>query len=210
MKNVVYLLFALIFFNFISCASQPELSGDEAAEKGFSLSEQGKYAESAEYFEQALTLGFSSFKSEVIYTALGNQYTILSDYDKAVSSYKAALENNPAYYKGWLNLGVVYRYLGDDESAHESYLKALQIEPLSASLQTSLGALYLDRKEYASALVHFKKAVEIDGKLASAWANLSLGYAAVGEDALSKESYEKALELGYAHLSELDNLLDRE
>ncbi|MFO7816809.1 MAG: tetratricopeptide repeat protein [Thermodesulfobacteriota bacterium] len=58
---------------------------------------------------------------------LGLAYSALNDPDKAIDSYKKAVQTAPDYGEAWNNLGLIYMSEGDLDNAEQSFKKALKI-----------------------------------------------------------------------------------
>jgi tetratricopeptide (TPR) repeat protein len=101
---------------------------------------------------------------------LGNAYSNLGDFDRALECYKTGLRiseelGNPQGVSFALtNMGIVYFYLGEYDRALECYAADLRIsEELGdrvgmAITQGNIGKLHADRGEYDRALESFRQA----------------------------------------------------
>jgi tetratricopeptide (TPR) repeat protein len=65
----------------------------------------------------------------------------LSAYDKARTELDAALEKNPFFVVGWLNLGLLHEDIGEIAEARHAYERALQIAPQSGRALSRLAAI---------------------------------------------------------------------
>jgi CHAT domain-containing protein/Tfp pilus assembly protein PilF len=143
---------------------------------GLVYQEQGKYAEAAQVYQQALTLhrqlGLLDRASASL-TNLGTIYQQLGQYPQALDSYQQALSgyqtlNNQDYIGRTLNnMGTLHRQLGQPEQALALYQQALPVAEKSgdraatANLWHNLGLLHHQAKRYSQALENYQQALAI-------------------------------------------------
>ena len=89
---------------------------------------------------------------------LGNLYLERGEYDRAAASYKKAIEIEPAFIPGYINLADVYRAQNQDEKGKSILLHTLDIAPESASAHHALGLLMIRTGGQKEALHHLRKA----------------------------------------------------
>jgi len=94
------------------------------------------------------------WRKEVIEPALDE------DTERHIAEQKAAVEANPNYARGYLNLGLLYQILYKHDLAVEHFLKALSIDPYLADAHVSLGRVYAVRGEMEKAWEHARVAAE--------------------------------------------------
>lgn len=190
----------------IAPASGPDsarASGDAHYQRGIDAYAQARYSEAVNELEQALRLGVTQHPLAAVYTALGDGYDDLHNYDRAIEMYRVALRLDAQHYKAWVGMGVAHRHRGDLVAAQECYQEALRIEPRYAALHASLGALYLYRGELDKACASLDEALRLDASLAAAHANLALARAMDGRFAEADASLKHAVALGYRGYAEL-------
>ncbi len=89
---------------------------------------------------------------------LGNLYLERGEFDRAVASYKKAVEIEPAFIPGYINLADVYRLQNQDEKGRSILLHALNMAPESAPAHHALGLLMIRTGGQKEALPHLRKA----------------------------------------------------
>lgn len=107
---------------------------------GFSLLQQGKADEAISYLETAAQL---QPDLEVL-GLLAKSYEKLGVEDKAIETYRRALQIAPGSTEAHYNLGVLYHSEGDDELAARHLEYALQLQPqgpLASNIREMLGLL---------------------------------------------------------------------
>jgi tetratricopeptide (TPR) repeat protein len=73
------------------------------------------------------TLGFAQTFNQ--YLTAGNQFYAAKDYEKAITYYRVAGQNNPNSAAAYQGLGNCYYLLGRDAEALEAYEKDLGLRP---------------------------------------------------------------------------------
>jgi tetratricopeptide (TPR) repeat protein len=192
----ITVIFTLSLLMLVTACGRVPGKGDSYAEKGMRLLTAEDYSEAVKHLEMAIQLGVSQYKTELVYTCLGNAYNKMDKFEKAIEMHKKALEKNPDFYKAWVNLGIVHRLTGDFDQAEQCYLKAMNLEPDYAELHASLGALNIFQGKYQEAVKQLERAVELDEKLPVAWSNLALAYATIGQFKKAQSALKKAVVLG--------------
>ncbi len=94
----------------------------------------------------------------VAHINLGNLYLDRGEYDRAVASYKKAIEIEPAFIPGYINLADVYRAQNQDEKGRNVLEQALYLAPKSAPIHHAMGLLMIRTGEHKKALHHLHKA----------------------------------------------------
>ncbi|MCK4533388.1 hypothetical protein KAU39_06335 [bacterium] len=78
---------------------------------------------------------------------------------------KEKIEQNPAYFAGYENLGRFYLEKGDLNKAVKNLNYALHLGSYNSSTHYNLGIAYLKKKEYKSALEELKKSLSLQRNL---------------------------------------------
>lgn len=198
----------------LSMTSCHMVSGDKLARKGKELYAKQEYSKAEDTFLQAEETGLKFFSYAELYYNLGNCRMKQDDTDGCIKYQQKALEADPEHFGAWVSLGVSYRKTGDKDKAMECYQTALEYDPelgssTSASLYVSLGVAYLELNKPVSAVTYLEKAKEIHPKQADIYAFLAIAYAMELEPEQSDMAYAKALELGYPHMDQIQEQLDK-
>jgi hypothetical protein len=86
----------------------------------------GRLGEAQVHYEEALKFGYEPFEVE---NNRGLMYARQGDHDRAIASFRAALERNPGSDMVHFNLGLAYEQGSRYELAAEHYRQALRLEP---------------------------------------------------------------------------------
>lgn len=97
------------------------------------------------------------FHLQSVYLAIDIQ-----DYEQAMKSAKAALEDDPDSAKVITALANVYRAQGDKDKADETYRKAIREDSKFTRAHVDYGKFLYEQKKYKEAADQFKKASEDD------------------------------------------------
>jgi len=87
-------------------------------------------------------------------------------WERAVSSFQTAVEQDPDYYEAYIEMGVMYDQSGSD-LALEYYNSALDIYPESQEAWYNIGMYHQNRRNIEEALSAYRKINQID----STWAD---------------------------------------
>ena len=209
-KFIAAALVMVFAASFVSCGAV--ISGDKLARQGKELYTSGNYTEALDKFLAADENGLKTFKQEELYSCIGNCYLKLNDCDSSIEYQLKALDENPEYFDGWVNLGVAYRRSGNNDKAMTCYKVALNYDPRteeSGPLYISLGVIYLELGKPISALDYLEMAKTIYPEQPEVYAYLSIAYAMALEPEKSDTAFETARSLGYSRMSEIQEQLDK-
>lgn len=208
MKKLILLEFRavliIITIFFISCRTPDKVNGDDYATRGIEYYHNQDYNQAAVNLEKALELGTDIYAPEYIHTILGNVYSELGDYSKALECHQQSLEINPHTYQAWVNMGIVYRKLEDFDKAESCYLKAMEVNPEYTELYVSLGALYIYKQNPQTAIKYLQEAISLQPDNSIAWANLAIAQALSGDFNQCDFCIDKAREFNYSRIDELE------
>jgi tetratricopeptide (TPR) repeat protein len=87
---------------------------------------------------------------------LGNIYNQKGDYDKAITTYKQIISNNPGNLQAYVNLATVYKLKSEQDKAIATAKEAVEKNPKSAIALELLVSMLLEDKNSED----YKKAVE--------------------------------------------------
>ncbi len=207
-KFIAAVLTAVFAVSLVSCGS----SGDKLAKEGKEQYSEGNFSGALATFLNAEKSGLKSFNKAELYSCIGNCYFQLDDYDKSIEYQTKSLEEDPEYFDGWVNLGVVYRQSGDNEKAMTCYEVALNYDPengASLQLYVSLGALYIELGKPISAITYLEKAEAVSKDVPDVYAYLAIAYAMALEPEKSDTAFSKAQSLGYPNMSEIQEQINK-
>ncbi|KAF2201174.1 TPR-like protein [Delitschia confertaspora ATCC 74209] len=96
------------------------------------------------------------------FTLQGHEHVANEEFDKAMFSYRCAVNADHRHYNGWYGLGQVYEKLGKFDVAEQHYRAAAQINPTNALLAVKIGSVLDRMKKTQPALVQYIHAVSLD------------------------------------------------
>lgn len=112
---------------------------------------------------------------------LGNLLAQQGQGDRAINSYRQAVELKPDFAQAYLNLGILLRQQGQLDEAIGCYREAIASNPNLAEAYFSLGNALLEREKWEEAIAAYLESLAIKPDLEGAYQ--SLGYA------LAKKGY---------------------
>lgn len=129
------------------------------------------------------------------YVLTGNYFFNIYDYEKALSCYQKALENDPDNNDALVSIGKVYYYLGNLDKASEYYERAIEIDDSFPFPYNNLGIIFEDRGEYDRAIDHYNTAISLDPEYPNPYNNIGSIYTLRGEYENACTWYLRALEI---------------
>ena len=115
--------------------------------------------------------------------------------DKAIDSYKKAIEINPNNSEAYCNMGNALQDQGKSEKAVEAYQKALSIEPNSTDAYNNLGNVFQKQDKLEASIKAYQKALKLNPSNVQAWSN--------GAEILEKWNLVERLDLWLREASDL-------
>jgi tetratricopeptide (TPR) repeat protein len=123
--------------------------------------------------EYLIKLSEGDFKNDwSVFWILGSVYSDKKEYDKAIVSYKKAIEINPKYDDAYNNMGYSYEKKGEYDKAIASYKKAIEINPENDKAYYNMGVAYYWLKEFNKTIECYSKALEINPNNSLSYTNL--------------------------------------
>ncbi len=167
---------------------------------GQALFKMKNYGEAEKHVQQAVK---SNPRLWVSYNFLGIMYDYQEQHQKAVDSYKAAINAKSDEAPLFNNLGVSYSLMGDNEKAVEAFRQGLSISPRDRKIGNNLGMVLCKLGRHVEALEAFKTS----GDEAQAYNNLGCFYLEGGEFDKAIRAFERAIQLRQDHYAQAkDNL----
>jgi len=111
---------------------------------------------------------------------LANWYVEAGDEERAKASFERALDLNPKFLEGLVNLGSLYSDMGQQDEAITYFQKALALDPTDCKARSNLGNAYYALNRYPDAMFEYRRAVDTDPKCYSALYNIAVAFADAG------------------------------
>ena len=136
-------------------------------------------------------------------------------FDKARTSFEAAIKLDPKYAEAYNNLGTLAHSLGDWKRAEKMYRKSLKLKPDAPSTLKNLGTLLYAEQKFKKGDQAFHRAIQLDPQAlergtgrdipATTKANsagemhyhMAMGYAQAGNHPLALQYLRKAIGEGF-------------
>ncbi|MBN1995349.1 MAG: tetratricopeptide repeat protein [Anaerolineae bacterium] len=128
---------------------------------GYALEIQGRYAEAAEFYENAITLAPNLGP---LYIDAGRSYYWAGDLEKAAERYKKAIKLNPTDPEAYDRLGWTYYTEGDYPRALDALEQSAGVDPTYFKAWGHMGMLYYTRQNFETAVEFLPKAIELAEK----------------------------------------------
>ncbi len=125
---------------------------------GYVLEIQGRYAEAAEFYENAISLAPNLAP---LYIAAGRSYYWMGDFETAADRFKAAIRLNPADPEAYDRLGWTYHTNGEFTRAADALEQGIGVDPAYDRAWGHLGLAYYTRQNFETATEYLPKAIEL-------------------------------------------------
>lgn len=170
------------------------------------------FAKAIELVDQAVHIDPTDYNGRLFQGALR---IINGQAQKAVASFKIALEDRPTSSVVYSNLAVAYALLNQDEKAMSALKRAVALNPLNANALTMLADLAFKHDLNSDAIPSLRYFVEFEQKSQPIWSRLARALLEVGafDESLSAlkrqaslgESSEAWNNIGVAYFRKRDN-----
>lgn len=176
-------------------AAEPEgapLLARELIDKGYSLTELGRYEEALTAYDQALE---QQPDFSWAWARKGRTLRLLDRYDDALKCYDKALVLQPRYAWAWNGKGVILERLGRLDEALTCFQTATDLHPDDVWYWYNLGSAQTALGKLDDARDILKHALELDPAHAHSWAKLGQVLRQMNAPTESIEAYENAIRL---------------
>ncbi|GJL77950.1 MAG: hypothetical protein NPINA01_09390 [Nitrospinaceae bacterium] len=139
---------------------------------------------------------YSGFSQETAdgFLAQGVAFSKEGEHEKAIPSFKRALELDPTLEGVRLNLGIAYFKLQSFEEAAETFQQILERNPENSSALVFLGLSLQGQEQYEKSIPYFEKAGKLDPDFHQlALFNIGKAHSQLGNFEQSAEHWNKAI-----------------
>lgn len=169
--------------------------------KGMALAELGNFDEAIKAVDKSTELKPNDENTSVIkgqvYLNLGELYSNISMYYKALETFNRTTEINPKSYDAWYFKGITLHILGNFNKAIQAYDAAIDINPNDSNAWFQKGYALDDEGKYEEALKAYEEAIKIDPRNVQAWVGKAQVLEKTGRNLEGKEAFDKARMLGF-------------
>jgi Flp pilus assembly protein TadD len=161
-------------------------------ERGNALYLEGRFAEAAECYREALRLRPDDCDAR---NNLGAALADLGRLGEAVACYQEAIRARPELVEAYYNLGNVLRLAGRHDEAVACYAQALRLRPAFAEGHNNLAIVLRKLGRFAEAAASLRQALELRPAYTAALVNLGLTLADTGRLAEALAHDDEAIRL---------------
>ena len=104
------------------------------------------------------------------------------------------IENNPADFHAFLELGSMYGMIGRFEEASEYYESYIELQPDDGRIRIVLAEMYANSGSLGKAISHLEEASRIDPEDEFALYNLGIIFASKGDTLSAKDAWQKLVD----------------
>ena len=161
-------------------------------ERGVALHQDGRYADAAESYRNALA---ADPRYSIAWNNLGVALFHANSHDEAVDAFRAALEANETLLKARLNLALLLTRRHRYQLALEAYRQVLAIDPENAPAWNGIGLVLAELRKFEDARNAFARSIQSRPSSAEAHYNLSFTLSNLGDFEGALRETKRALEL---------------
>jgi tetratricopeptide (TPR) repeat protein len=129
-------------------------------------------------------------RSETLFE-IANAYAGAGKSGEAAAYYRLVLEEDPAHFRSWNNLGLALKAEGRLQEAEEAIRESIAINPSYAPARGNLGNLRAQRGEWEEAIREFREALRLDPSLAQLRPALAYALQSAGRLTEAQVEYQK-------------------
>ena len=113
---------------------------------------------------------------------------------KKLEELNERIENDPADFHAYLELGGMYSMIGRYEEASEYYESYIELQPDDVRVRNALAEMYTNSGDYDKAISHLEEATRIDPDDEFALYNLGVIFASKGDTLSAKDAWQKLVD----------------
>jgi len=159
-------------------------------------------------YQKVITLRPDTNTLVRVNTSLGLTYIQLTQFEKAVLSFKEALRLKPDHENALGGLGTAYLGLQQYQNSVAALQLALRVKPDDSDDYHILGLAYQGLKEYPNAAAAFQHAIRLNPDLAVSYVRLGQVYSAMGRKNDGLQVYKQLLTIDKLKAQELYDYLN--
>jgi tetratricopeptide (TPR) repeat protein len=144
--------------------------------------------------------------SPEVHHQIGNAHAMLSNWPKAIHSFKRALRIRPDMAEVCNNLGFAYMHAGNNAQAVIAFQAAIERRADYYQAHFNLANLHMEQQQYDLAIKHYRETLRIEPKLVAAYYNMGRAHYEKHELDDAIHSYDKAVTLNPKHFGAWHNL----
>ena len=165
-----------------------------------------KYLSKKEVFELSNKALIINDQSPIVWHHMGNAYSFLNKFDKAIDCYNNAKNLGLEDAKLWNNFGIAYLKLENFEKALFYFNKAIMKNPYFVETLNNIGYYFSMIKEYQTANHYFDKAIKLDPYFSAPWSNKGNIYSKLKDFDMASKIYFMGLKLNPDDAHLLNNI----
>jgi tetratricopeptide (TPR) repeat protein len=134
-------------------------------------------------------------EDERAHNAIGNfLFFNQQNYERAISSYRAAIDINPKFPPPYNLLGYALRFVGDYAGAEEAFQRYTELIPDQPNPYDSYGELLMRMGRYDESIASYEKALAIDPKFVASYVGIGTNQMFMGQFDEARSTFSKVEE----------------
>lgn len=188
MKRLLYILLFAFQFSFGQETSKVQGLIQQALE----YEQKGDIENAIKTHKKILDINPGSYQSA---NTIAGLYGLLGKFSDEIDWAQKAININPQYSMGYINLGNGYAGKDDNQKAEENFKKADSLDPSSPFPPYSLGVIEERKGNFKAAITYYEQSVSRDTTFENGYYNLAAAYANIKDYKSANYNIQKYLAL---------------
>lgn len=129
------------------------------------------------------------------YTARGNVYYRLGEFDKALKDYTLAIDCDPEEIDNYIRRAVCYKNLNKYDQFETECKKIIALDPENIRAYMYLGDVVIRNEDYDKAIEYYSEAIKLDKDYSPAYAYRGACYFALGNEKQAASDIIEAIDI---------------
>jgi len=130
-------------------------------------------------------------EDERAHNAIGNFFFGQQDYERAIASYREAININPKYASPYNMLGYAQRRVGDYAGAKKSFQRYTELIPDQPNPYDSYAELLMRMGRYDESIASYEEALAIDPKFVASYIGIGTNQMLMGQVVEARSTFSK-------------------
>jgi tetratricopeptide (TPR) repeat protein len=137
---------------------------------------------------------------------VGEEYRLLRDYNKSISTLQRALEKNSNNQTYLLSLARSYMAAGRNQEALDTFQQLVALDPANIGYTMELASAHLSLNQPDQALLRYQEAIEVDPTNLNTWTTMADVYRLLSQYDEAIAAYHEVLQLDPDHFASRLNI----
>lgn len=151
--------------------------------------------EALKNLQQAVNITTNNYIKGYLTSEIAACYLMLNNINKAITSWKTAIELYPKYAKPYINLAILYEENEQFQKSEKCYMDLQNINPNDCRSYINLARIYSKKGEYQKAIEQYNHQLKLTPYDATTYSNIGNCYLQIEKHKEAKNFLNKAVDL---------------